>query len=137
MISVQFNTLITWQYSHNITNTSQSGPMGVFAVHIIKPDGAAELNYIHKDHTSTSHSTGLGSWNTITDESGNKLQELSFDACSVKPVFCESSEAKTLVEPISAEARGREGNRRDPATWRAFADTPPERIRPTNSIFPA
>jgi len=51
--------------------------MGVFAVHIIKPDGAAEINYIHKDH--------LGSWNTITDESGKLLQELSFDGCSVKP----------------------------------------------------
>jgi RHS repeat-associated protein len=76
------------------------------------------INYIHKDH--------FGSWNTITHKDGNLLQELSFDACSVKPDFRKCSEAKSLVEPISAEARGREGNRRDPATWRAFADTPPE-----------
>ncbi|MCK9236020.1 MAG: FG-GAP-like repeat-containing protein, partial [Acholeplasmataceae bacterium] len=67
-------------------HTYLSGPMGLFAIHIIKPDGTEEINYIHTDH--------LGSWNTITDESGNLLQELSFDAW---------------------------GNRRDPATWRAFA----------------
>jgi len=72
-------------------HTYLSGPMGVFAVHIINPDDTEEINYIHKDH--------LGSWNTITDESGSRIQELSFDAW---------------------------GNRRDPATWHAFADTPPE-----------
>jgi len=70
------------QYIH----TYLSGPLGLFAIHIIKPDGTEEINYIHTDH--------LGSWNTITNESGNLLQELSFDAW---------------------------GNRRDPATWRAFA----------------
>jgi RHS repeat-associated protein len=74
------------QYKH----TYLTGPMGVFAIHIIKPNGTEEINYIHKDH--------LGSWNTITDEEGNLLQELSFDAW---------------------------GNRRDPATWRAFTGTPP------------
>jgi RHS repeat-associated protein len=91
MISAQFGILTRWQYSHNTTNTSQCRPLGVFAVHIIKPDDTEEINYIHKDH--------LGSWNTITDESGSRIQELSFDAW---------------------------GNRRDPATWRAFAGTPPE-----------
>jgi len=65
--------------------------MGVFAVYIIKPDGTEEINYIHTDH--------LGSWNTITDENGNLLQEQSFDAW---------------------------GNRRDPQTWRAFTATVPE-----------
>ena len=98
-------------------HTYISGPMGVFAIHIIKPNGTEEINYIHKDH--------LGSWNTITDEDGNLLQELSFDACIVKLVFCECSETKSIVEPISAEERGREGNRRNPATWRAFTGTPP------------
>ena len=75
------------QYKH----TYLSGPMGVFAIHIINPDGTENLRYIHKDH--------LGSWNTITDEQGNLLQELSFDAW---------------------------GNRRDPATWRAYTGTLPE-----------
>ncbi|MDO8897531.1 MAG: polymorphic toxin type 23 domain-containing protein [Bacteroidales bacterium] len=49
------------------------------------------IRYIHTDY--------LGSWNTITGENGNPLQELSFDAW---------------------------GNRRDPNTWRAFATTPAE-----------
>jgi RHS repeat-associated protein len=71
-------------------HTYLSGPMGVFAIHIIKPNGTEEINYIHTDH--------LGSWNTITDKDGNLLQELSFDAW---------------------------GNRRNPATWRAFTGTPP------------
>ncbi|MDD3744446.1 MAG: hypothetical protein PHX54_12540 [Lentimicrobiaceae bacterium] len=71
--------------------TYLSGPLGLFAIHIIKPDGTAEINYIHADH--------LGSWNTITDENGNLLQEQSFDAW---------------------------GNRRDPDTWRAFTSTPEE-----------
>jgi len=91
MISAQFGILTRWQYSHNTTKTSQCRPLGVFAVHIIKPDDTEEINYIHKDH--------LGSWHTITDERGNLIQELSFDAW---------------------------GNRRYPATWRAFAGTPPE-----------
>ncbi len=70
-------------------HTYLSGPMGVFALHIINPNGKEEINYIHKDH--------LGSWNTITDEDGKLLQELSFDAW---------------------------GNRRDSATWRVYIDTP-------------
>lgn len=73
-------------------------PISVFAIHIINPNGTEEINYIHKDHTSTSLSTGLGSWSTITDEDGSLLQELSFDAW---------------------------GNRRNPDTWRAFTGTAP------------
>jgi RHS repeat-associated protein len=75
------------QYKH----TYLSGPMGLFAIHIINPDGTEEINYIHKDH--------LGSWHTITDESGNLLQEQSFDAW---------------------------GNRRNPDSWHAFTGTAPE-----------
>ncbi len=71
--------------------TYLSGPLGLFAIHIIKPDGTAEINYIHADH--------LGSWNTITDENGNLLQEQSFDAW---------------------------GNRRDPATWMNYTTTFPD-----------
>jgi len=83
------------QYKH----TYLTGPMGVFAIHIIKPDGTEEINYIHKDHASTTLSTGLGSWNTITDENGNLMQEQSFDAW---------------------------GNRRNPATWRSYTTKAPE-----------
>jgi len=54
------------------TLTYLSGPVGVFAVHIIYPDGSDSIRYIHKDH--------IGSWHTITDENDNLLQELSFDA---------------------------------------------------------
>ncbi|PKP47772.1 MAG: hypothetical protein CVT92_16695 [Bacteroidetes bacterium HGW-Bacteroidetes-1] len=98
--------------------TYLSGPEGVFALHIKNPNGSENIRYIHTDH--------LGSWNTITDAGGNRLQELSFDACSVKLGFCERSETKALVEQIPTEARSREGNRRNPNTWRAFASTPPE-----------
>lgn len=73
------------------TLTYLSSPDGVFALHIKNPNGTENIRYIHKDH--------LGSWHTITDESGNLLQELSFDAW---------------------------GNRRNPATWRAFTGTPTE-----------
>jgi RHS repeat-associated protein len=72
------------------TLTYLSGPEGVFALHVKNPNGTENIRYIHKDH--------LGSWHTITDENGNLLQELSFDAW---------------------------GNRRSPATWRAFTGTPP------------
>jgi len=68
------------------TLTYLSGPEGVFAQN---PNGSENIRYIHKDH--------LGSWNTITDENGNLLQELSFDPW---------------------------GTRRDPATWRAFTVPP-------------
>jgi len=75
------------------TLTYLSGPEGVFALHVKNPNGTENIRYIHKDH--------LGTWHTITDENGNLLQELSFDAW---------------------------GNRRNPATWRAFTGTPPEPI---------
>ncbi|MBW6537817.1 MAG: hypothetical protein K0B11_22610, partial [Mariniphaga sp.] len=58
--------------------------------HVIHPDESESIHYIHKDH--------LGSWHTITDENGNLLQELSFDAW---------------------------GARRNPQTWDAFTGTPP------------
>ncbi|PKP47472.1 MAG: hypothetical protein CVT92_16905 [Bacteroidetes bacterium HGW-Bacteroidetes-1] len=70
--------------------TYLSGPEGVFALHIKNPNGSENIRYTHKDH--------LGSWNTITNESGNLLQELSFDAW---------------------------GNRRNPTTWRTYTTTPP------------
>ena len=58
------------------------GPLGVFAVSVIDDEGNSSINYIHKDN--------LDSWNLITDEYGDVLQETSFDAW---------------------------GNMRDPDTW--------------------
>jgi len=81
---------ITTNGKQNII-TYLSGPNGVFALHSKNADGSEALYYIHKDH--------LGSWNTITDESGNLMQELSFDAWGV---------------------------RRDPSTWKSFTGTPPQ-----------
>lgn len=52
--------------------TYLQGPDGVFAVHVIEPSGKTHMNYVLKDN--------LGSWNIITDEKGNVVQELSFDA---------------------------------------------------------
>ena len=50
--------------------TYLEGPIGVFAVHV--DDGSEVINYLHKDN--------LESWNVITDEDGDVLQRLSFDA---------------------------------------------------------
>jgi RHS repeat-associated protein len=72
------------------TLTYLSVPVGVFALHVIHPDASESIHYVHKDH--------LGSWHTITDEDGNLLQELSFDAW---------------------------GTRRNPQTWDAFTGPPP------------
>ncbi len=72
-------------------HTYLSGPEGLFAVVVKESKGLYNIQYIHTDH--------LGSWNTISDAAGNRLQEINFDAW---------------------------GNRRDPNTWRAFASTPPE-----------
>ena len=72
-------------------HTYLSGPEGLFAVVVKEPKGLYNIQYIHTDH--------LGSWNTISDAAGNRLQEINFDAW---------------------------GNRRDPNTWRAFASTPPQ-----------
>ena len=49
-----------------------NGPTGVFAVCSIDDKGNKKMNYIHKDN--------LGSWNVITDENGNVLQNVAFDA---------------------------------------------------------
>ena len=70
--------------------TYLSGPEGVFALHVIHPYASESIHYVHKDH--------LGSWHTITDENGNLLQELRFDAW---------------------------GTRRNPQTWDAFTGLPP------------
>lgn len=52
--------------------TYLAGPMGVYAVSVIDAKGNAAVNYVHKDN--------IASWNVITDEDGNVVQELSFDA---------------------------------------------------------
>jgi RHS repeat-associated protein len=75
---------------HQTIHTYLSGPQGVYAIHVKHPNGNTEINYIHKDH--------LGSWHTITDQSGVLLQELSFDAW---------------------------GQRRNPETWRFFTGAVP------------
>jgi hypothetical protein len=90
------------QNGQTTIHTYLSGPEGIFALHVKNPNGSENIRYIHKDH--------LGSLNTISDENGNPLQELSFDACSVKLGFCERSKAKALVEQIPKEARSREGS---------------------------
>lgn len=48
------------------------GPGGVFAVCVVGEKGDKSYNYVHRDN--------LGSWNVITDENAQLLQELSFDA---------------------------------------------------------
>ncbi|MBS4012371.1 MAG: VCBS repeat-containing protein [Bacteroidetes bacterium] len=54
----------TWNYI--------SGPEGVFAVYVQDRMGSGNYYYIHKDH--------LGSWELITDENRNIVQNASFDA---------------------------------------------------------
>lgn len=49
-----------------------NGPIGVFAVCAIDEKGNKTMNYIHKDN--------LGSWNVITDEDANVIQNVAFDA---------------------------------------------------------
>jgi RHS repeat-associated protein len=80
--------------------------------------GSSNIHYLHTDHTTTALSTGLGSWTAVTDETGTIVDEQSYDVCSVKLGFWECSEPKGLVEQIPPEARRREGNRRNPYTWR-------------------
>jgi RHS repeat-associated protein len=82
---------IITQNTQTTSHTYLSGPEGLFAVVVKEQKDRFMIHYIHTDH--------LGSWNTITDAGGNKLQEINFDAW---------------------------GNRRDPNTWRAFASTPAE-----------
>jgi len=67
------------------------------------------MYYVHKDY--------LGSISAITDATGNLLESLSYDACSVKLGFCEHSETKALVEPISLQEMQREGRRRKATDW--------------------
>jgi len=67
------------------------------------------MYYVHKDY--------LGSISAITDATGNLIESLSYDACSVKLGFCEHSETKALVEPISLHAMQREGRRRKATNW--------------------
>jgi len=55
-----------------------------------------------------------------TDASGNLLESLSYDPCSVKLGFCECSETKALVERIPTEARSREGRRRKSNDWNDY-----------------
>ncbi|MBG0781144.1 MAG: hypothetical protein H0S84_02625 [Bacteroidales bacterium] len=55
------------------------------------PDGSSTIHYLHTDHTSTTLSTGLGSWTAVTNETGTIVDEQSYDAW---------------------------GNRRNPYTWR-------------------
>ncbi|MDP3461686.1 MAG: FG-GAP-like repeat-containing protein [Bacteroidales bacterium] len=77
----EFVSIDGQQYAY----TYLSGPSGLFGIQVKNPDGTSGLFYIHTDH--------LGSLHTITNENGDLLQELSFDAW---------------------------GNRRDPATWTFF-----------------
>lgn len=49
-----------------------NGPTGVFAVCAIDDKGNKTMNYIHKDN--------LGSWNVVTDEGANVIQNVAFDA---------------------------------------------------------
>ena len=72
-----------------IPHTYLSGPLGTFAV-VRKLMGTEQVSYILKDH--------LGSWTAITDNVGNLMQELSFDAW---------------------------GNLRDPETWSGEFDGTP------------
>lgn len=48
------------------------GPVGVFAVGVLDDDGNHTISYLHKDN--------VGSWNVITDENAEVLQDVSFDA---------------------------------------------------------
>lgn len=48
------------------------GPMGVYGVCVIGEDGSKSVLFVHKDN--------IDSWNVITDNDGEQLQRLSFDA---------------------------------------------------------
>ena len=53
-------------------NTFINGPDGVFAICVMDGEGGKSYNYVHKDN--------LGSWNVITDENGEIIQKMSYDA---------------------------------------------------------
>ena len=61
----------TTEYRHNIVAGGQ-----VIAVHTIDGNGAASTSYLHYDH--------LGSVDAITDDSGNVIQAMSFDAFGLR-----------------------------------------------------
>ncbi|MHB8406251.1 MAG: RHS repeat-associated core domain-containing protein, partial [Gammaproteobacteria bacterium] len=69
-----FEVLVTQtstDYRHNIIADGQ-----VIAVHTIDQSGNATTDYLHYDH--------LGSVDTITDDSGNVIQTMSFDAFGLR-----------------------------------------------------
>ena len=95
------------------TITYITTPEGLSAIVVASSNTAGrEWYWVFADH--------LGSITTLVRNSDGQKFEMSYDACKVKLGFCECSETKTLVEPISYEARGREGNRRDPNTWENY-----------------
>lgn len=55
-----------------LMHTYINGPAGVFAVCSVDEKGNRNTNYIHKDN--------LGSWNVITDDEANVIQNVAFDA---------------------------------------------------------
>ncbi|MGH8321664.1 MAG: PKD domain-containing protein [Gammaproteobacteria bacterium] len=59
------------QYRHNIVADGE-----IVAVHTIDASGAASTSYLHSDH--------LGSVDTITDDQGNVIQSMSFDAFGLR-----------------------------------------------------
>ena len=61
----------TTEYRHNIIADGQ-----VIAVHTIDGNGAASTDYLHYDH--------LGSVDAITDDQGNVIQAMSFDAFGLR-----------------------------------------------------
>ena len=57
---------------HSVMLTYVDGPIGIFAVCVIDDKGNKTINYVHKDN--------LGSWNVITDENSNVIQDVAYDA---------------------------------------------------------
>ena len=73
------------------------------------------MNLVLKLYKTTDH---IGSINLIVDASnGNVVDDLSYDACSVKLGFCEHSETKAIVELIPSNEVNREGSNRNPIDW--------------------
>ncbi|MGH8282609.1 MAG: hypothetical protein ACRESE_02030 [Gammaproteobacteria bacterium] len=64
-------TQTSTEYRHNIVADGQ-----VVAVHTVDESGAASTSYLHYDH--------LGSVDTITDDQGNVVQSMSFDAFGIR-----------------------------------------------------
>ena len=65
------STSTTTEYRHNIIADGQ-----VIAVHTIDQSGNAYTDYLHSDH--------LGSVDAITNDSGNVIQAMSFDAFGLR-----------------------------------------------------